>query len=60
MDILLYFRWTSVFGLHGFNKLALASILLRCDGRPKFMRMSLDNYEVKRRQPMEAFSRNEN
>lgn len=56
MDILLYFLWTPVFGLHGFNKLALASIRVRCDGRTEFMRMSLDNYEVNRRQPMEAFS----
>lgn len=45
------------FGLHGLNKLALASILVSCDGRREFMRMSSDPSILNRRQQLGASSR---
>lgn len=52
-----FLLWTSVFGLHGFNKLTLASILVSCDGRREFMRMSPDLSILNRRQPLGASNR---
>lgn len=45
------------FGLHGPNKLALASILVSCDGRRECMRMSSDLSILNRRQQLGASSR---